>query len=84
MLQNKSQTNIFNQSKTRNYKIIYTTQELRIEFNRKTVSVSIRKKRIFKQRLNMVNYNIQAGAVANYLWGPICFPCLYLWSLENF
>ena len=32
----------------------------------------------------MVNYNIQAGAVANYLWGPICFPCLYLWSLENF
>ena len=84
MLQNKSQTNIFNQSKTRNYKIIYTTQEPRIEFNRKTVSVSIRKKRIFKQRLNMVNYNIQAGAVANYLWGPICFPCLYLWSLENF
>ena len=43
MLQNKSHTDIFNQSKTRNYKIIYTTQELRIEFNRKTVSVSIRK-----------------------------------------
>ena len=38
----------------------------------------------FQQKPKTVNYNIQAGAVANYLWGPICFPCLYLWSLENF
>ena len=43
MFQNQSQTNIFNQNKTRNYKIIYITQELRIQFNRKTVSVSLRK-----------------------------------------
>ena len=77
MLQNKSQTNIFNQSKTRNYKIIYNTQELRIEFNRKTVSASIRKKKIFnKNKDGKIQYSSKSGCQLSV--GS------HLWSLENF